>query len=160
MPPRINILTVASIGIFAFGLEPIVHEVLGHAIVCWLTGGILILIFHRDADCVCLAPRPRRRPARQHHLGLAAPRASPIAHTATRKLLRTHSRPRTRNGRRARRLRPRSHHTHPPLPLLLRLRQPLPRLRLHSLLRPHHPATSPRAHQKPSAPPGSIASHS
>jgi hypothetical protein len=44
MPSRINLLTVASIGIFAFGLEPIVHEVLGHAIVCWLTGGKVILI--------------------------------------------------------------------------------------------------------------------
>ena len=44
MPSRINLLTVVSIGIFAFGLEPIVHEVLGHAIVCWLTGGKVILI--------------------------------------------------------------------------------------------------------------------
>jgi hypothetical protein len=44
MPSRINLLTVASIGIFAFGLEPVVHEVLGHAIVCWLTGGKVILI--------------------------------------------------------------------------------------------------------------------
>src|ERR1700684_2663648 len=44
MPSRINIFTVASIGIFAFGLEPVVHEVLGHAVVCWLTGGKVILI--------------------------------------------------------------------------------------------------------------------
>jgi hypothetical protein len=44
MRPRINIFTVASIGIFAFGLEPVVHEVLGHAVVCWLTGGKVILI--------------------------------------------------------------------------------------------------------------------
>jgi hypothetical protein len=44
MPPRINILTVASIGIFAFGLEPVVHEILGHAVACWLTGGKVILI--------------------------------------------------------------------------------------------------------------------
>jgi hypothetical protein len=44
MSSRINLFTVASIGIFAFGLEPIVHEVLGHAIVCWLTGGKVILI--------------------------------------------------------------------------------------------------------------------
>src|ERR1700743_1778783 len=44
MSSRINLLTVASIGIFAFGLEPIVHEVLGHAVVCWLTGGKVILI--------------------------------------------------------------------------------------------------------------------
>jgi hypothetical protein len=41
---RINVFTVASIGILAFGLEPIVHEVLGHALVCWLTGGKVILI--------------------------------------------------------------------------------------------------------------------
>ena len=44
MPTRINVFTVASIGIFAFGLEPIVHEILGHAVVCWLTGGKVILI--------------------------------------------------------------------------------------------------------------------
>ncbi len=44
MRSRIDIFTVASIGIFAFGLEPIVHEVLGHAVVCWLTGGKVILI--------------------------------------------------------------------------------------------------------------------
>ena len=44
MPSRINIFTIASIGIFAFGLEPVVHEVLGHAVVCWLTGGKVILI--------------------------------------------------------------------------------------------------------------------
>ena len=44
MRSRINIFTVVSIGIFAFGLEPIVHEILGHAVVCWLTGGKVILI--------------------------------------------------------------------------------------------------------------------
>jgi|HubBroStandDraft_5_1064220.scaffolds.fasta_scaffold13826_3 hypothetical protein len=44
MRSRINIFTVMSIGIFAFGLEPIVHEILGHAVVCWLTGGKVILI--------------------------------------------------------------------------------------------------------------------
>jgi hypothetical protein len=44
MRSRINTLTVVSIGIFAFGLEPIVHEILGHAVVCWLTGGKVILI--------------------------------------------------------------------------------------------------------------------
>jgi hypothetical protein len=44
MRSRIDIFTVASIGILAFGLEPIVHEVLGHAVVCWLTGGKVILI--------------------------------------------------------------------------------------------------------------------
>src|SRR5580704_3348116 len=44
MRARIDIFTVASIGISAFGLEPIVHEVLGHAVVCWLTGGKVILI--------------------------------------------------------------------------------------------------------------------
>ena len=44
MRPRINIFTVVSIGIFAFGLEPVVHEILGHAVVCWLTGGKVILI--------------------------------------------------------------------------------------------------------------------
>src|ERR1700744_5628683 len=44
MPSRINLWTVASIGIFAFGLEPVVHEVLGHAVVCWLIGGKVILI--------------------------------------------------------------------------------------------------------------------
>jgi hypothetical protein len=44
MPSRISALTVASIGIFAFGFEPIVHEVLGHAVACWLTGGKVILI--------------------------------------------------------------------------------------------------------------------
>ena len=44
MRARIDIFTVASIGILAFGLEPIVHEVLGHAVVCWLTGGKVILI--------------------------------------------------------------------------------------------------------------------
>jgi hypothetical protein len=44
MSSRISLATVASIGIFAFGLEPIVHEVLGHAVVCWLTGGKIILI--------------------------------------------------------------------------------------------------------------------
>jgi hypothetical protein len=44
MRSRIDILTVASIGVFAFGLEPIVHEILGHAVVCWLTGGKVILI--------------------------------------------------------------------------------------------------------------------
>jgi hypothetical protein len=44
MPSRINIFSVASIGIVAFGLEPIVHEVLGHAVVCWLTGGKVVLI--------------------------------------------------------------------------------------------------------------------
>src|ERR1700689_3966035 len=44
MRSRINIFTVVSIGIFAFSLEPIVHEILGHAVVCWLTGGKVILI--------------------------------------------------------------------------------------------------------------------
>jgi hypothetical protein len=44
MRPRIDIFTVASIGIFAFGLEPVIHEVLGHVVVCWLTGGKVILI--------------------------------------------------------------------------------------------------------------------
>jgi hypothetical protein len=44
MSTRINVFTVASIGILAFGLEPIVHEILGHAVVCWLTGGKVILI--------------------------------------------------------------------------------------------------------------------
>src|SRR5580698_8567085 len=44
MRSRIDILTVASIGVFAFGLEPIVHEILGHAVVCWLTGGKVTLI--------------------------------------------------------------------------------------------------------------------
>src|ERR1700761_5405428 len=44
MRARIDIFTVASIGILAFGLEPIVHEVLGHAVICWLTGGKVILI--------------------------------------------------------------------------------------------------------------------
>jgi hypothetical protein len=44
MPSRISALTVASIGIFAFGLEPVVHEVLGHAVACWITGGKIILI--------------------------------------------------------------------------------------------------------------------
>ena len=44
MRSRIDIFTVASIGILAFGLEPIVHEVLGHAVVCWLTGGKILLI--------------------------------------------------------------------------------------------------------------------
>src|SRR5580704_5602231 len=44
MRSRIDIFTVASIGILAFGLEPIVHEVLGHAVVCWLTGGKVTLI--------------------------------------------------------------------------------------------------------------------
>src|SRR5580698_8642526 len=44
MRARIDIFTVASIGIFAFGLEPVVHEVLGHAVVCWLTGGKITLI--------------------------------------------------------------------------------------------------------------------
>src|ERR1700733_926672 len=44
MRSRIDIFPVASIGILAFGLEPIVHEVLGHAVVCWLTGGKVILI--------------------------------------------------------------------------------------------------------------------
>ncbi len=44
MPSRISLATVASIGIFAFGLEPVVHEVLGHAVVCWLTGGKITLI--------------------------------------------------------------------------------------------------------------------
>ncbi len=31
-------------GVFAFGLEPVVHEVLGHAVVCWATGGKVVLI--------------------------------------------------------------------------------------------------------------------
>ena len=44
MGSRISIATVASVGIFAFGLEAVVHEVLGHAVVCWLTGGKVILI--------------------------------------------------------------------------------------------------------------------
>src|ERR1700744_4997928 len=44
MLSRINLWTVASIGIFAFGLEPIIHEVFGHAVMCWLTGGKVILI--------------------------------------------------------------------------------------------------------------------
>ncbi|HUE44116.1 MAG TPA: hypothetical protein VMP12_11145 [Candidatus Sulfotelmatobacter sp.] len=44
MPNRIHVLTVASIGIFAFGLEAVVHEVLGHGVVCWLTGGRVVLI--------------------------------------------------------------------------------------------------------------------
>ena len=44
MRSRINIFTVASIGIFAFGLEPVVHEVLGHGVACRLTGGKVILI--------------------------------------------------------------------------------------------------------------------
>jgi hypothetical protein len=44
MPSRISIPTVASIGVFAFGLEAVVHEVLGHGVVCWLTGGKVLLI--------------------------------------------------------------------------------------------------------------------
>ena len=44
MPNRISLASVASIGVLAFGLEPIVHEVLGHAVVCWLTGGKVVLI--------------------------------------------------------------------------------------------------------------------
>ena len=44
MPSRISLATIASIGILAFGLEPIVHEVIGHGVVCWLTGGKVILI--------------------------------------------------------------------------------------------------------------------
>ncbi len=44
MRSRIDIYTVASIGILAFGLEPIVHEALGHGVVCWLTGGKVVLI--------------------------------------------------------------------------------------------------------------------
>jgi hypothetical protein len=44
MRSRIDILTVASIGLFAFGLEPVVHEILGHVVACWLTGGKVILI--------------------------------------------------------------------------------------------------------------------
>jgi hypothetical protein len=44
MGSRISIATVASVGVFAFGLEAVVHEVLGHAVVCWLTGGKVLLI--------------------------------------------------------------------------------------------------------------------
>jgi hypothetical protein len=44
VPNRISLASVASIGVLAFGLEPIVHEVLGHAVVCWLTGGKILLI--------------------------------------------------------------------------------------------------------------------
>jgi hypothetical protein len=44
MPSRIGVPTVASIGVFAFGLEAVVHEVLGHGVVCWLTGGKVLLI--------------------------------------------------------------------------------------------------------------------
>jgi hypothetical protein len=44
MRSRISLATVASIGILAFGLEPIVHEVLGHAVVCWFIGGKIVLI--------------------------------------------------------------------------------------------------------------------
>jgi hypothetical protein len=73
MPPRINILTVASIGIFAFGLEPVVHEILGHAVACWLTGGKIILI-SSTAMQTASASRlvPAAGPAANILFGLAA----------------------------------------------------------------------------------------
>jgi len=44
VPNRISLASVATIGVLAFGLEPVVHEILGHAVVCWLTGGKILLI--------------------------------------------------------------------------------------------------------------------
>lgn len=73
MPSRINLLTVASIGIFAFGLEPIVHEVLGHAIVCWLTGGKIILISSTAMQTASASPLvPAAGPLANIIFGLAA----------------------------------------------------------------------------------------
>jgi len=41
---RINLVTVGAVGVFAFGLEAVVHEVVGHAVVCSATGGKVVLI--------------------------------------------------------------------------------------------------------------------
>jgi hypothetical protein len=44
VPQRINLATVISIALIAFGLQSVVHEVLGHTIVAWLTGTKVVLI--------------------------------------------------------------------------------------------------------------------
>jgi len=43
-PPRFNLATILSAALIAFALEPVAHEVLGHAVVAWLTGAKVILI--------------------------------------------------------------------------------------------------------------------
>src|ERR1700723_3845769 len=73
MRSRINIFTVMSIGIFAFGLEPIVHEILGHAVVCWLTGGKVILISSTQMQTSSASRLvPAARPIANIIFGLAA----------------------------------------------------------------------------------------
>jgi len=41
---RLNIPTIISVSLIAFGLESVVHEVLGHAVTAWLTGVSVVLI--------------------------------------------------------------------------------------------------------------------
>lgn len=41
---RINLATIVSIALAAFALQPVAHEVVGHAVTAWLTGTKIILI--------------------------------------------------------------------------------------------------------------------
>lgn len=41
---RLNIATIACIALPAFALQPVAHEILGHAVTAWLTGARVVLI--------------------------------------------------------------------------------------------------------------------
>jgi hypothetical protein len=41
---RLNIATIVCVGLPAFGLESVAHEVLGHSVTAWLTGAKVVLI--------------------------------------------------------------------------------------------------------------------
>jgi hypothetical protein len=41
---RLSIATIVSIALPAFALEPVAHEIIGHAVTAWLTGAKVILI--------------------------------------------------------------------------------------------------------------------